>query len=234
MSNDPAGHDAFAARLDPVENVLGDSASAERAGDDPYAAPSVTDADSDSDEASPDDAAHDAAPIDAERLASIEERLTALEADLDAVRGLLDGVDAVDEAVERRASIALAKVEALEREADAEERGLVRERIPETGADDPETRAGTRADSTGRDSAADREPTRDATAKPDRRLGSGTDAAASFDGSDTASRTPDATDGTAERVESAGGAVGRAPNAGGSTDCGSDASLASRLRGVFR
>ncbi|WP_336022033.1 DUF7310 family coiled-coil domain-containing protein [Halobellus salinisoli] len=67
-------------------------------------------------------------------VASLERRLASVEAELDAVRGLLGGVDAVDEAVERRASIALAKVESLEERLKSSDGGLVRERLPETGA----------------------------------------------------------------------------------------------------
>ncbi|MGQ4555744.1 DUF7310 family coiled-coil domain-containing protein [Halobellus sp. GM3] len=78
-----------------------------------------------------DDAANACDPPAEDRLEALDRRLTALEADLESVRGLLDGVGAVDEAVERRASIALAKVETLERAVDAEDRGLVRERLPE-------------------------------------------------------------------------------------------------------
>ncbi|MFB6092520.1 MAG: hypothetical protein ABEK02_05870 [Haloquadratum sp.] len=49
-----------------------------------------------------------------ERLATLERRQTAVEAELESIRGLLGGVDAIDRSVDRRASIALAKVEALE------------------------------------------------------------------------------------------------------------------------
>ena len=76
----------------------------------------------------------DGPDVTRERLDAFDRRLAAVEAELDAVRGLLDGVDAVDESIERRASIALAKVEALERRLDDGERGLVRERIPGTGS----------------------------------------------------------------------------------------------------
>ncbi|WP_049985843.1 DUF7310 family coiled-coil domain-containing protein [Halobellus rufus] len=63
---------------------------------------------------------------------ALERRVASVEAELDAVRALLGGVDAVDDAVERRASIALAKVESLERELEPADDGLVRERLEGT------------------------------------------------------------------------------------------------------
>jgi hypothetical protein len=62
-------------------------------------------------------------------VSDLEDRVTDLEADLRAVRGLLDGVQTVEEAVERRANLALAKAESVE-EAVAEETDLVVERVP--------------------------------------------------------------------------------------------------------
>jgi hypothetical protein len=94
---------------------------------------------------------HDHPDATRERLDAFDRRLTSIEAELDAVRGLLDGIDAVDEAIERRASIALAKVETLERAFDDGERGLVRERIPETVAAEPSEHA----DDTGSPEAVD-------------------------------------------------------------------------------
>jgi hypothetical protein len=91
-------------------------------------------------EAAPDDAAdpestgeEDTVDRDGDRVAAVERRVADLEADLEAVRGLLDGVRAVDETVERRASAALAKAEALEERVDPGTRGLVRERLPDAG-----------------------------------------------------------------------------------------------------
>jgi hypothetical protein len=51
---------------------------------------------------------------DADRVAALERRVADLEAELEAVRGLLAGVEVVDESIDRRASTALAKAEALE------------------------------------------------------------------------------------------------------------------------
>ena len=100
-----------------------------------------------------------------DRLDGVDRRLTAVEAELDAVRGLLDGVDAVDEAVERRASVALAKVETLERTLQDGERGLIRDRIPETErANSPE-----RTDDAGASAPADGDPVSDPS------VGDGTD-----------------------------------------------------------
>ncbi|MFB6091164.1 MAG: hypothetical protein ABEJ97_08910 [Halobellus sp.] len=64
-----------------------------------------------------------------DRLDRLERRVASLESELDALRALLGGVEAVDRAVERRASIALAKAEALEREFGADDPGVVRERL---------------------------------------------------------------------------------------------------------
>jgi hypothetical protein len=88
--------------------------------------------------------------VEAARVVALDRRVTELEAELDAVRGLLGGVEAIDEAVERRASIALAKVEALEEAVSAEPNGLVRERLAEPGSP-PE-----------RDSSTSQSPTADA------------------------------------------------------------------------
>ena len=71
----------------------------------------------------------------AAKIEALEGRVASMEAELDAVRGLLGGIEAVDEAVEQRASIALAKVESLERRV-GEEDGLVRERLSDTPADE--------------------------------------------------------------------------------------------------
>jgi hypothetical protein len=67
-------------------------------------------------------------------LADLTDRVAELEADLEAVRGLLDGVQAVDDDVERRANLALAKAESVEA-AVADETGLAVERVPVAAAD---------------------------------------------------------------------------------------------------
>ncbi len=54
-----------------------------------------------------------------ERADGIETRVERLESGLQATRGLLGGVDAVDESIERRADLALAKAEEIERRLDA-------------------------------------------------------------------------------------------------------------------
>lgn len=72
---------------------------------------------------------------DGDRVATLERRVADLEAELEAVRGLLAGVETVDEGVDRRASAALAKAEALEEQFASEETGLVRERLPDPGGD---------------------------------------------------------------------------------------------------
>ncbi|WP_435182923.1 DUF7310 family coiled-coil domain-containing protein [Halobellus sp. EA9] len=87
-----------------------------------------------------------------ERIDRLERRVASLESELDAVRGLLGGVAAVDEAVERRASIALAKAESLEREFSAAEPGVVRERLAEPS--DGEARSGGGASENGTTPAA--------------------------------------------------------------------------------
>lgn len=69
-----------------------------------------------------------------ERLSEVESRLDELDAAVQAVRGYLGGVDAVDEAVERRANLALATAERLESEL-LDRSGLSVERLPE-GDDD--------------------------------------------------------------------------------------------------
>lgn len=77
----------------------------------------------------------DSTDSDGDRVATLERRVADLEAELEAVRGLLAGVEAVDEGVDRRASAALAKAEALEEQFASEETGLVRERLPDPGGD---------------------------------------------------------------------------------------------------
>lgn len=197
-----------------------------------------------------------------ERITDLERRIADLEADLDAVRGLLDGVDAVDEAVERRASTALAKVEALEAQVGTQEPGLVCERLPHPQDSDPDAaHAG--------DAAAETEDHTPETDTPSERASATTRPNALRDG-DPGRRTggsPDV-DGPASpggpesprhgradmdadtadiegtgAISSVGGTGGQAPDAGssrndstrghnGATD--GDRSLASRLRDAFR
>jgi len=154
------------------------------------------------------------------RLDAFDHRLTAVEAELEAVRGLLDGVDAVDEAVDRRASLALAKVERLERTLDDGERGLVRERIPET---EP-TKSRGRTDDTASPEAADSDLT------SDQGLGAG-------------SGPEYAIDPGRARGDDAGPTGGSAPGRGSGSLYTADEpdenrpgeeSLASRLRDAFR
>lgn len=87
----------------------------------------------DATESSP-ESGDDTAP-DGDRVAALEHRVADLEAELEAVRGLLSGVEAVDEGVDRRASAALAKAEALEEQFAPDEAGLVRERLPDPNGD---------------------------------------------------------------------------------------------------
>ncbi|WP_144901792.1 DUF7310 family coiled-coil domain-containing protein [Halobellus captivus] len=77
-------------------------------------------------------------PVEAQ-IEALDGRLTAVEAEIDAVRGLLGGVETVDERVEKRASIALAKVESLERQLAPADDGLVRERFAEARRPDSST-----------------------------------------------------------------------------------------------
>ena len=82
---------------------------------------------------------------DADRVAALERRVADLEAELEAVRGLLAGVEVVDESIDRRASTALAKAEALEERFAPDGTGLVRERLPDpSGGDRREDGAGER------------------------------------------------------------------------------------------
>ena len=195
-----------------------------------------------------------------DRVADLERRIVELEADLDAVRGLLDGVDAVGERVERRASTALAKAEALEARVGAGEPGLVRERLPD--ARDPNaTNSG--------DSATDAEDHAAATDAPSERAPATQRSDDLRDGSvgrhsggspggegPTASRgggartrghtDPDtAESGGTGAISSVGGAGRGVDDAhsggydgtrdcGGATDTDGDRSLASRLRDAFR
>jgi len=131
MTNEQAGTDSeqgksASALEDALHGVRDDLRSGERPIDEPAAADEVAEAAG----ANDDDAAT--------RVDRLERRVAALESELDAVRGLLGGVETVDEAVEQRASIALAKVEALEREFAAADPGVVTERLAgRTGADSP-------------------------------------------------------------------------------------------------
>lgn len=199
-----------------------------------------------------------------ERIADLERRIADLEADLDAVRGLLDGVDAVDRAVERRASTALAKVEALETQVGTQESGLVREQLPHPQNLDPD--AGDAGDSAS--DAADRTPETDtpserASATPQAGVLRDGDAGRITGGSPDADAPPSAVEPGSPRrgragsdadtadnggtgaISSVGGAGGQATNAGSgrndstrghneATDTDGDPSLASRLRDAFR
>lgn len=199
-----------------------------------------------------------------ERMADLERRIADLEADLDAVRGLLDGVDTVDKAVERRASTALAKVEALEAQVGSQESGLVRERLPHP--QDPDPNAADPGD--GASEAGDHAPETDspsdrASATPQagvlrdgdagRLTGGSPDAdgpaSTVSSGSSRRERTDIDTD-TADNegtgvISSVGGAGGQPASAGssrndstrghdGATDTDGSTSLASRLRDAFR
>jgi hypothetical protein len=161
MPTDPAGTDAFAASLDPVERAVDDARTPERepssptetaqqstagdqmdsgqqlstgecpmdsgqqlstAGDQMNSGQQASAADSQIDDAQTDQTKDDTRAHE-ERLSELERRVTAIEAELESVRGMLDGVNAIDEAVERRASVALAKVETLERAFDDGRKG---------------------------------------------------------------------------------------------------------------
>ncbi len=67
-----------------------------------------------------------------ERLDAVETRLDTLDATTQAVRGYLSGVDSVTEDVERQATLALAKAEAVEAHVFDADDGLVVERAPPT------------------------------------------------------------------------------------------------------
>jgi hypothetical protein len=137
MADDTTDLATLASRLDAVERALTDENAAARSPDDadPAAAPSP-------------DAAATAAELD-RRVAELECSVADLSAELDAVRGLLGGVRAVNDAVERRADLALSLVERLA--ADPEADGLVAERLSDEAAVDP-------ADAFGDAAAADDEP----------------------------------------------------------------------------
>jgi hypothetical protein len=157
-----------------------------------------------------------------DRLDAVDRRLTAVEAELDAVRGLLDGVDAVDEAVERRASVALAKVETLESTLQDGERGLVRDRIPETDR----TNSPERTDDAGASAPADG----DSGSAPGIR-----DAHPESGGSFQNVRDDslgDTTTPVSDRVSVSGCTVGESDES--RQDAPSDGSLAARLRDAFR
>lgn len=197
-----------------------------------------------------------------ERMADLERRMAELEADLDAVRGLLDGVDAVDKVVERRASTALAKVEALEARVGTRESGLVRERLADPQNPNPDAGdAGDPASDAEAYTPETHTPSERASATPqadvprDRdagRLTGGSpdaDGPASAVGSDSsrherADLDADTANGGAGAISSVGGG-GQATNPGssltdstpgrdGATDTDGDPSLASRLRDAFR
>jgi len=70
----------------------------------PTPAPTETDADADP----------ETGPEVMNRIEEIESRLNTITGELAAIRGLIESVNAVDEAVEQRANIALAKIEAVE------------------------------------------------------------------------------------------------------------------------
>lgn len=199
-----------------------------------------------------------------ERVADLERRIADLEADLDAVRGLLDGVDAVDEAVERRASTALAKVEALEAQVGTQESGLVCERLPHPEDSDPDAADGGDADPDAEDHTPERvSPSERASAMPradglrNRDVGRLTGGSPDTDGpvstmgpEETRHGRTDLDAATADNqgtdaISSVGGAAGQPTNPSsslddsarghdGATDTDSDPSLASRLRDAFR
>jgi hypothetical protein len=103
-----------------------------------------------------------------ERADEIETRVERLESGLQATRGLLGGVDAVDESVERRADLALAKAEEIERRLDADESPADPTPTPDRRAADdgrtvraaPATEAGD-GRATGPSATADPEPRSD-------------------------------------------------------------------------
>ncbi|MFB6252259.1 MAG: hypothetical protein ABEI27_11365 [Halobellus sp.] len=159
------------------------------------------------------DAACGDADDESDRIGELDRRVTELEAELDAVRGLLGGIEAVDEAVERRASIALAKAEALEDAFGAEQNGLVRERLSDT-----ETATATEQPSREHPSAEQPSPEHSQTEKP-------------------ASTTP-----PAGRVQSRDGRLPSqsdersqtAPSAANGSDSDGAAGLGARLRDALR
>lgn len=229
MSSEQTGHDALTARLDSVDDAIAASESA--ATDDEKLLPSATDSDFDRGSATThaDSASRDDTDAVEERVASLDERLTALEADLDAVRGLLDGVEAIDEAVERRASIALAKVEALERQVEREDGALVRERFAESGetgdGDTPaESKSGETRHAVGRSTTAET-PTR-----------TPNDAVDDADARPSTSQSRQSTRGgdRARDGQTVRDAVSRSEGASTDTASDVDPSLASRLRDAFR
>ena len=86
---------------------------------------------------------------------AVDDRLTELEAAVQALRGFAGGVDAVDEAVERRANAAIARVERLEAELrETTDGGRT------TGTDSGRGGGDTAARVSGRDSASGREVAR--------------------------------------------------------------------------
>jgi hypothetical protein len=227
MSSEQTGHDALTARLESVDDAIAASESA--ATDDEKLLPPATDSDFDRGSATThaDSASRDDTDDVEERVASLDERLTALEADLDAVRGLLDGVEAIDEAVERRASIALAKVEALERQVEREDGALVRERFAESGeTGDGDTPAESKRDETrhavGKSTTAETRTPNDA-----------------VDDADARPSTPQSRQFTrggdrARDGQTVRDAVSRSEGASTETASDADPSLASRLRDAFR
>jgi len=253
MSSDPNGVD-LSSGSDPTEDAA-EAASSARPGAGDAIAPgrdSAAGASADHREGATDGDPPAGSPPE-DRVADLERRIAGLEAELDAVRGLLDGVEAVDEAVERRASTALAKAEALEARVGTGESGLVRERLPDEA--DPDAHGTDGSAPERRRAGADTGSSR---ARSDARSGGlrdgdvGGPEAGSLDADDRAfeaGRGPDRPErgdpdagtagnegtGTISSVGDAGGGAAagthghdRAPDA----DAGS--SLAARLRDAFR
>jgi hypothetical protein len=226
MSSERTGRDGLTARLGSVDDAIAASESA--ATDDEGLLP-PTDGDSDGDSATThaESVSRDDTDDVEERLAGLDERLTALEADLDAVRGLLDGVEAIDEAVERRASIALAKVEALERQVEREDGALVRERFAESGeTGDGDTPAESKR---GRTHHAVEGSTTAETRSPN-------DAVDDAEARPSASQSRQSTRGgdRAHDGQTVRDAISRSEGASTDTTSDADPSLASRLRDAFR
>ncbi|MBB6645833.1 DUF7310 family coiled-coil domain-containing protein [Halobellus ruber] len=186
----------------------------------------------------------DTAGRDGDRVAALERRVADLEAELEAVRGLLDGVDAVDETVERRASAALAKAEALEERFEPEKTGLVRERLPDAG-DDGREAGDDRADRRREDP---RDPSPDSR-RPGSRGRNGNDSegrgrVGRTDGREAGNGTsPGAIGGTRRRPDGADatdeepadtGAISSVDTERSDADTGAEGSLAARLRDAFR
>jgi hypothetical protein len=130
--------DALAARLDAVERAVTDDEATEFTLETSETAtdsrPPSTGSESSPVAESP-RAAESRANASEDRVATLEDRVATLEADLAALRGLVGGVRERDESVERRADIALAKVERLERSMQVAP-GLEVERIPVSGTPD--------------------------------------------------------------------------------------------------